>query len=83
MTYGSFEQYYTEARRNGVIFMEYDLDSRKVKWNNDFHREVSGISVIEYFKNQEAQPPSDVPLEPIYIRLSDAEINYKSQFGQS
>jgi heterodisulfide reductase subunit A2 len=28
MTYGSFEQYYTEARRNGVIFMEYGLDSK-------------------------------------------------------
>jgi tRNA threonylcarbamoyladenosine biosynthesis protein TsaB len=86
------QDFYENLKENDLILgnavekmltMEYDLDSRKVKWNNDFHREVSGISVIEYFKNQEAQPPSDVPLEPIYIRLSDAEINYKSQFGQS
>ena len=66
-----------------LLALEYDLRSRDIKWNHDFHREVSGIGVIEYFKNKEAQLPSDVPLEPIYIRLSDAEINYNNQFGQS
>ena len=60
---------------------QFDLDRRKIKWNSDFHREVSGVSVIEYFLSNEAQPPSSVPLEPIYIRLSDAEINYSRQFG--
>ena len=28
MTYGSFERYYTEARRKGVIFVSYDLEHK-------------------------------------------------------
>lgn len=54
---------------------------KAVKTNQDFHRIVSGISVIEQFLEEEAREPSLKPLEPIYIRLSDAEINYNRQFG--
>ncbi len=59
----------------------FDLSKKKVKWNLDFQRTISGIGVIEYFLNSESRPPSEIPLEPIYIRLSDAEINYAKQFG--
>jgi len=65
-----------------LLLKQTNLKDLNVRWNHDFHREVSGISVIEYFLDKEAQPPSDVPLEPIYIRLSDAEINYSRQFGR-
>lgn len=59
----------------------YDLAAKQVRWNLDFHRNASGIAVVEYFLDHEAQPPSLKPLEPIYIRLSEAEINYQKQFG--
>ncbi|MCG8337957.1 MAG: tRNA (adenosine(37)-N6)-threonylcarbamoyltransferase complex dimerization subunit type 1 TsaB [Proteobacteria bacterium] len=59
----------------------FDLAAKNVNWNQDFHRNVSGISVIEHFLEHEVQEPSVKPLEPIYIRLSEAEINYEKQFG--
>ncbi len=58
-----------------------DPEAKQVHCNRDFHRHVSGIAVIEHFLAEEAKEPSIKPLEPIYIRLSDAEINYNKQFG--
>lgn len=58
-----------------------DLEDLKVRWDSSFHRNISGISVVEHFLDDEAKEPSLKPLEPIYIRLSDAEINYSKQFG--
>ncbi len=68
---------------NGIELLEkkFDLADKQVRWNSDFQRVVSGIGVIEYFLNSEAKQPSTIPLDPIYIRLSDAEINYAKQFG--
>ncbi|PCI30637.1 MAG: tRNA (adenosine(37)-N6)-threonylcarbamoyltransferase complex dimerization subunit type 1 TsaB [SAR324 cluster bacterium] len=64
-----------------VLAKDFDLQAKKVRWNLDFHRLGSGISVIEHFLDCEEKAPSEIPLEPIYIRLSEAEINYKKQFG--
>jgi tRNA threonylcarbamoyladenosine biosynthesis protein TsaB len=61
----------------------FDLEAKGVKWNRDYHRNISGISVVEHFLDQDLGDPSEKPLEPIYIRLSDAEINYNKQFGVS
>ena len=66
---------------NLMLKAGYDLAAKNVRWNQDFHRSISGISVIEHFLDREAEEPSLKPLEPIYIRLSDAEINYNKQFG--
>ena len=66
-----------------LIRKGFDPAEKKVRWNLDFHRNISGISVIEYFLDDELRKPSLKPLEPIYIRLSDAEINYQKQFGSS
>lgn len=69
---------------NGIellIKKEFDLIKKNARWNLDFQRTISGIGVIEYFLDSESRPPSEIPLEPIYIRLSDAEINYAKQFG--
>ena len=60
---------------------DFDLAAKNVRWNQDFHRTISGISVIEHFLETGVKEPSLTPLEPIYIRLSDAEINYDRQFG--
>jgi len=71
---------------NGIdrlLSENFDLSKKKVKWNQDFHRQNSGIAVIEHFMSEEAKSPSDIPLEPIYIRLSEAEINYNKRFGIS
>lgn len=71
---------------NGIaklIELQFDLKAREVVWNQDFQRIVSGIGVIEYFQENEMRPPSPIPLEPIYIRLSEAELNYEKQFGKS
>lgn len=56
---------------------------KKARSNRDFSRSISGIGVIEHFLDREVREPSLKPLEPIYIRLSDAEINYDRQFGKS
>lgn len=61
----------------------FDLSKKKVKWNQDFHRQNSAIAVIEQFLNEEAKAPTGIPLEPIYIRLSEAEINYNKRYGTS
>lgn len=65
-----------------LLEQEFDLTSKTVRWNTDFQRIVSGIGVIEYFLESEAQEPVQVPLEPIYVRLSEAELNYDKQFGK-
>lgn len=65
-----------------LVKMGFNLESRGVYWNQDFSRVVSGIGVIEHFLEQEAVKPDGVPLEPIYIRLSEAELNYEKQFGK-
>ncbi|MBU2513619.1 tRNA (adenosine(37)-N6)-threonylcarbamoyltransferase complex dimerization subunit type 1 TsaB [bacterium] len=69
---------------SGIDLLEkkgFDLGAKQVRCSRDFNRIVSGISVIENFLEEEAREPSVKPLEPIYIRLSDAEINYDRQFG--
>ncbi len=66
-----------------LIKREFDLEKKGVRWSLNFHQNVSGIAVIEYFFDHELKEPSLKPLEPIYIRLSDAEINYNKQFGVS
>ena len=71
---------------DGVLKMledGYDLQSKNVCPDLSFSRQVSGIHVIEHFLEKEVGEPSIVPLEPIYIRLSEAEINYSKQFGKS
>jgi len=65
-----------------MIELDFDLKARGVVWNQDFHRMASGVGVIEHFLEFETIEPSAVPLEPIYIRLSEAEINYEKQFGK-
>lgn len=64
-----------------LLQKKFDLKAKHVCWNEDFHRSISGISVIEHFLETEVRASSLKPLEPIYIRLSDAEINYHKQFG--
>lgn len=69
---------------NGIAVLEnkkLDISEKKVRANQDFHRLGSGIAVIEQFLDTEEREPSPLPLEPIYVRLSEAEINYKQQFG--
>lgn len=71
---------------NGVdrlIDLNFDLNAKGVFWNNGFHRIVSGLGVIEHFLEDESRQPSEIPLEPIYVRLSEAELNYEKQFGKS
>ncbi|NQU63829.1 MAG: tRNA (adenosine(37)-N6)-threonylcarbamoyltransferase complex dimerization subunit type 1 TsaB [SAR324 cluster bacterium] len=71
---------------NGIaklLDLKFDLKAKGVVWNQDFQRVVSGITVIEYFQDNEERNPSVIPLEPIYIRLSEAELNYEKQFGKS
>lgn len=58
-----------------------DLKSKNILLNQSVNRIPSGFSVIEHFSDHLVKTPSKVPLEPIYIRLSEAEINYKKQFG--
>jgi len=68
---------------DGLIKLEgdgFDLNQKKVNRNKDFARQITGIHVVEYFLNETNRAPSVVPLEPIYIRLSEAEINYDKQF---
>ena len=55
--------------------------NRRMRWNASFSRQVGGIDVIEYFLDSGAREPSDIPLEPIYVRLSEAELNYRARFG--
>jgi tRNA threonylcarbamoyladenosine biosynthesis protein TsaB len=66
-----------------LLAQDYDPVGKQAQWNNDFNRHVGGINVIEHFLDTEAQEPSEIPLEPIYIRLSEAELNYNKQFGIS
>jgi tRNA threonylcarbamoyladenosine biosynthesis protein TsaB len=70
---------------DGILKMQADgfnLESKNVRWDLSFNRQVTGIHVIENFLEKEAKEPSIKPLEPIYIRLSEAEINYSKQFGK-
>jgi len=70
---------------NGVekmIELGLDFSAKNVLWKNDFHRIVSGVGVIEHLLDFEVEAPSDIPLEPIYVRLSEAELNYEKQFGK-
>ncbi len=66
-----------------LIKKGFDPEKKGACWNLDFHRSISGIAVVEYFLDHDLREPSPKPLEPIYIRLSDAEINYNRQFGVS
>ncbi len=65
-----------------LIELQFDLGDKGAVWNQDFHRNVSGVAVIEHFLEQEATKPTEIPLEPIYVRLSEAELNYEKQFGK-
>lgn len=58
----------------------FDLAAKSVRWDQQFQRLATGIAVVEHFLESEARPPSVKPLEPIYIRPSEAEINYEKQF---
>ena len=69
---------------NGIeelIRKKFDLSEKRTRWNKSFHSTMTGIGVIEHFLDSEAKKPSLIPLEPVYIRPSDAEINYSRQFG--
>ncbi len=71
---------------NGIaklVELQLDLCTKGVVWNQDFQRIASGIGVIEHFLECEVREPSPIPLEPIYIRLPEAELNYEKQFGKS
>jgi len=70
---------------NGIaklMDLQFDLQAKGVVWNQDFQRIGSGIGVIEHFLESVAREPSPIPLEPIYIRLPEAELNYAKQFGK-
>ncbi|MBT3225497.1 MAG: tRNA (adenosine(37)-N6)-threonylcarbamoyltransferase complex dimerization subunit type 1 TsaB [Deltaproteobacteria bacterium] len=70
---------------NGVgklMDLQLDLQAKGVVWNQDFQRIASGIGVIEHFLESEVRDSSAIPLEPIYIRLPEAELNYEKQFGK-
>ncbi len=60
----------------------FDILKKQAKSNSSYSRTVSGINVIEYFLDSGVKKPSDIPLEPLYIRLSEAELNYNKQFGK-
>ena len=62
--------------------LQLDLQAKGVVWNQDFQRIASGIGVIEHFLESEVRDSSAIPLEPIYIRLPEAELNYEKQFGK-
>jgi len=66
-----------------LLAQGFNLAKKGVHWDNSFHRLVSGIAVVEHFLETEALEPADLPLEPIYIRLSEAELNYARQFGKT
>lgn len=69
---------------NGIeklISSEYDLDRKGVNWNVEKGQVITALDVISYLGNTAVREPGDVPLEPIYIRLSDAEICYDKKFG--
>lgn len=44
-------------------------------------RRPSALHMAAMILDQEARTPSPLPLEPLYIRPSEAEINYKRNFG--
>lgn len=64
-----------------MINKGFDLAAKKVRWKQDFQRMPSALAVIEHFLEKEARQPDIKPLDPIYIRASEAEINYEKQFG--
>ena len=68
---------------NQLLSGEVALEWKKARWNVSFSRKVGGINVIEYFLDTPAKEPSTIPLEPIYIRPSEAELNYERHFGIS
>lgn len=71
---------------NGIeklISSGYDLKSRNVRWNSEKGQVISALDVISFLGKTEVQEPGDTPLEPIYIRLSDAEICYNQKFGKN
>ena len=47
-----------------------------------FAQRLVTVQLLEYFMNTESKEPTGITLEPIYIRLSDAEINYSQKFGK-
>ena len=57
------------------------LKEKKVRWDTGASRRVGGNHAIEHFLDATARGPSAIPLEPLYLRLSDAELNYGKQFG--
>jgi tRNA threonylcarbamoyladenosine biosynthesis protein TsaB len=65
-----------------MLALDLDPTEKKAFWSSNFHHQATGIGVIEYFAEHEAKEPAIVPLEPIYIRLPDAEISYAERFGK-
>jgi tRNA threonylcarbamoyladenosine biosynthesis protein TsaB len=71
---------------NGVprlLEQYHDLAAIGVRCCQDASRLVTGIDVASYCIAFPVAPPSAVPLEPIYIRPSEAETNYERQFGRN
>ena len=58
-----------------------ELKEKDILLHQSVNRIPSGLAVIEHFAECQEKPPSVIPLEPIYIRPSEAEVNYKKQFG--
>jgi len=59
-----------------------EMREKGVLWREDFRTQVSGLDVIEYFLDQPEKPSQGAPLEPIYIKLSEAEINFDKRAGR-
>ena len=81
MTYGLLEQYYTKARRQGVIFVNYELDAKpKVtvgadgKPSVDYQDPVLGTS---------CQVTADLLVLATGVEPSSATANLAAQFGLS
>ena len=69
---------------NGIeklISAGYDLESKGITWTLEKAQVITALDVISYLGETEVREAGGVPLKPIYIRLSDAEICYEQKFG--
>ena len=68
---------------NGLAILKkkgLDLTTKNALEDNSWGRGSNGIGVIELCVNKEIAPASAQNLEPIYIRASEAEVNYGDNF---
>ena len=60
-TYGTFEKYYSEARRKGVIFIRYNLENKPILENSEEQgREFLKITVDDHILGQKIEIDADL-----------------------